>query len=406
MTASRLAVAFLALTLPAALRTVPAQVTSTLDVGLRQWDGSAAPAGLAAAPALRVERESFRITASGAATIDGRQLRMLDGAADARLISPRLPRLGGIRGELSATLDRDPYDSVPGAAQVGISGRLRLDRPGYGLWASGGRTRSWTAARTPAATVSGAGVWRTVGEMTIGASLRHQSVERREGVVDDSASCRRRSASDTTPGLRGGCARGASATDVEASAEWGRRNVELLASGGSRLTFRGVGSGGARLWGAASGAVWLAPQVALVASVARQPTNVVRGFPDRTFATLGFRVRPRLLQTRAVPVGEARPAVTAFDVGPEVSGRRTLRVVAPRARAVEIRGDVTGWDPVVLVERGGGRWEVELALPPGLHQLMLRIDGGAWRPPPGLPTADDGFNGEVGVIVVGEEGGP
>jgi len=404
MTASRRVVVCLALALPLAPRSALAQLTSTIDLGVRQWDGSVSPAGLAAAPAVRVERESFRIAAAGAATLDGGRPRVLDAAVDARLLSPPLTRLGGIRAELAAVVDRDPYDSVPGAAQVAIGGRLRLDRRTFGLWAGGGRTRSWSAGRTPAATVTGAGVWRTVRGMTLGASLRHQAFDPGGGAPGDSASCRRRrgSAPDTIPGV--GCGRPASATDVEASAAWSRRNVELLASGGSRLAVRGLGSGGARVWGATSASVWLTPQLAVVASVARQPMNVVRGFPDRTFATLGFRVRPRLLQGHAVPVGEARPAVAAFDVGPGVDGRRTLRVVAPGARTVEISGDVTGWNPIALAAREG-RWEVELVVPPGLHQLVLRIDGGAWRPPPRVPTADDGFNGEVGVIVVGEEGG-
>jgi hypothetical protein len=30
----------------------------------------------------------------------------------------------------------------------------------------------------------------------------------------------------------------------------------------------------------------------------------------------------------------------------------------------------------------------------------VRLDHGKWRSPPGVPTRRDGFNGEVGVIVV------
>jgi hypothetical protein len=39
-------------------------------------------------------------------------------------------------------------------------------------------------------------------------------------------------------------------------------------------------------------------------------------------------------------------------------------------------------------------------LPPGVHTLAVRVDGGAWGAPPGLPAADDGFGGEVGTLVV------
>ena len=36
----------------------------------------------------------------------------------------------------------------------------------------------------------------------------------------------------------------------------------------------------------------------------------------------------------------------------------------------------------------------------GIHQINLRIDGGQWIAPPGMPTMKDGFNGEVGVLVI------
>jgi hypothetical protein len=67
---------------------------------------------------------------------------------------------------------------------------------------------------------------------------------------------------------------------------------------------------------------------------------------------------------------------------------------------VELESDVTGWSPVTLGPLGGGRWAAELELAPGIHQLALRVDGGLWLPPPGLPTAPDGFGGTVGVWVV------
>ena len=49
---------------------------------------------------------------------------------------------------------------------------------------------------------------------------------------------------------------------------------------------------------------------------------------------------------------------------------------------------------------GFGWWEVPLDMSPGVHRIAIRVDGGAWMPPPEVPTAADEFGGEVGLIVV------
>ena len=36
----------------------------------------------------------------------------------------------------------------------------------------------------------------------------------------------------------------------------------------------------------------------------------------------------------------------------------------------------------------------------GVHQINMRIDGGQWIAPPGMPTRKDEFNGDVGLVVV------
>ena len=76
------------------------------------------------------------------------------------------------------------------------------------------------------------------------------------------------------------------------------------------------------------------------------------------------------------------------------------RGARPGARLVEVNGDFTDWQPLRLDHVGGDRWKAIVALMPGVHQVSLRVDGGAWLPPPGAPTAADGFGGMVGVVVV------
>ena len=79
---------------------------------------------------------------------------------------------------------------------------------------------------------------------------------------------------------------------------------------------------------------------------------------------------------------------------------RTIRVAAPAAHSVELTGDMTRWRVVAMTRDSDGRWSVALRLPPGVYNCNVRIDGGRWTPPPGLPTSRDDFRGEVGIMIV------
>ena len=79
---------------------------------------------------------------------------------------------------------------------------------------------------------------------------------------------------------------------------------------------------------------------------------------------------------------------------------RTLRVVAPGARRVELMGDFTEWNAVPLDQVAKDTWEMTLRIAPGTYRLSVRLNGGAWGPPPGIPSQSDEFNGVVGVVVV------
>jgi AMP-activated protein kinase-like protein len=61
--------------------------------------------------------------------------------------------------------------------------------------------------------------------------------------------------------------------------------------------------------------------------------------------------------------------------------------------------DFTGWEIVVL-ERSGNEWRLTQEVPPGLHRIAIRVDGGDWIAPPGLPRATDELGGVVGLITV------
>ena len=53
-----------------------------------------------------------------------------------------------------------------------------------------------------------------------------------------------------------------------------------------------------------------------------------------------------------------------------------------------------------MTATGDDWWETSLTIAPGLHQVQVRLDGGPWQVPPGLPRTNREFAGEAGVLVV------
>jgi hypothetical protein len=103
---------------------------------------------------------------------------------------------------------------------------------------------------------------------------------------------------------------------------------------------------------------------------------------------------------RRVPVAASGATVATFDVRSAGESQQTLLVRVGGVERVEVMGDFTAWEPKLLTRIGRDRWEITLPITPGIHQINIRVDNGKWRPPPGTPTMRDGFNGEVGILVV------
>jgi 1,4-alpha-glucan branching enzyme len=89
-----------------------------------------------------------------------------------------------------------------------------------------------------------------------------------------------------------------------------------------------------------------------------------------------------------------------FEVRRIDARTRELRVRAPSASTVEVMGDFTEWRPVSLHSEQNGWWTVQLTVNPGIHELNVRIDGGPWTVPQGLPRKSDEFGSSVGVLVI------
>ena len=77
-----------------------------------------------------------------------------------------------------------------------------------------------------------------------------------------------------------------------------------------------------------------------------------------------------------------------------------VRVHLRDVSSAEIAGDFTDWKPVPLEPLHGGWWYQVLRVSPGIHRVQLRLNGGAWQSPPGLPRADDGPGGPSGTLLV------
>lgn len=150
----------------------------------------------------------------------------------------------------------------------------------------------------------------------------------------------------------------------------------------------------------AAATVWRTPTQAFVLSVARQLPDFVRGADASNWFTVGVRLNepsPALaIALRTPPTIQV--AAAEVDANGD-STRRTLRVRAPAARQVEVMGDFTDWEPAALTPTGDV-FTGSFVLSPGSHRLMLRIDGGAWRPAANTPAVDDDFGGRVGLLVV------
>ena len=154
-----------------------------------------------------------------------------------------------------------------------------------------------------------------------------------------------------------------------------------------------------RRWAQASLAYRLWPHLAVVASAGSRAPQVYALDPageHRTSVALRF---SEWQSSAPRPTLAARAQISDCRLHALGAARYAIRVRAAGARRVELTGDMTQWQPIPMAFLGAGRWEAIVEMNPGLHQLNLRADGGAWLPPPGFPTAIDGFAGEVGIVV-------
>jgi hypothetical protein len=253
---------------------------------------------------------------------------------------------------------------------------------------------------------AGIGAWRTLRQVLLSVDLVNRSV-RDPG---SSGSTSRRSIPDSvwndtsqqfvsisrsvTSVDSGAASRTAAWREVEVRAQWAGARLSLTAQGGMRLA-----TPQAR-WGEFEAVLQAFPRAAVVAGAGWEPMASLIGDRRGASLSLGLRLSPAPRRPRPTLGASPEAAGLTVEIVPGAGGARRLRVRAPFARRVEMAGDFTGWQPVLLAPDGRGAWSAALPIAPGLHRVVLRFDGGRWVPPEGVPRVADDFGGESGVVSV------
>jgi hypothetical protein len=354
-------------------------LTTSLDVGaatVRYADSIDVVAAMVG-PSIRYESARATLSASGTYSRSGPNIWTTQGALAGSLFTPRLARL---RPELAASAGGSVHQDGTRTGQMLGELRAHLLLGRGGLWLGAGAGRTWDGALWRGLALGDVGAWMRLGGANLVASVTPT-------VVDDTIRY----------------------ADTEVGIHWPRERVELSATLGARAGHDlPVVGGRAAVWGSLSGAVWLAPQLAIVASAGSYPVDFVQGYPGGRYASIALRLRARPRAGRPAPTaagardiaGAVAADITDFAVQDAGSGRRTLRVRAPRAQRVEVAGDFTNWIPVPLTPASAGWWTTTLPIPSGTHQMNLRLDTRTWIAPPGLARIADEFGGAVGLLIL------
>ena len=185
--------------------------------------------------------------------------------------------------------------------------------------------------------------------------------------------------------------------EISGVMEWTFFTARVGMRGGARLAATGVP---AERWSRGSVELPLLPWLELVAEAGRHPSTPEQRLPGYRFGSLGVRIRHRA----GTPQHEPAVLAIAPDDAPraEVDGDGRLVLRGVMAASVDVMGDFTDWKPAPLDSVAPARWQYHLRLPPGVYHLMIRIAGGTWQAPPGLPILVDDLEQPVGLLVVAQ----
>lgn len=353
-----------------------AQIAATLDGAATRisYSEGSPSTGLSIAPNFQLIRPWQSFIAGGAVTRFPGDVWSVQGHIGG---STYLGLTGGFRPELEGRLRGTRHEDGGGSSE--FAGAARLHRFGFerGFWIGANGGRSWDGLEWRGTVALEGGGWTRIGPGTLSLALTGSRVN------DE---------------LR--------FAEAESAFRMDRGPLELVAYGGLRHWFR-PDDAAAEGWGGASVAWWLGDRFALTVSGGAYPADYAQGLPSGTFGSLGMRVSTgRIAQARRVNepldliLPPRRPGAPGLAFERLEGGLARITIGGLDAGNVELMGDFTGWEPVTLLPAGQGLWETTLAVPAGIHRVNLRVDGGQWVVPLGLPSSTDEFGGAAGILIV------
>lgn len=410
-----------ALLVPARPGELAAQLVSKLEAGQYTVSDGVLPfTAFRLAPNFTFDRPHARISASGSLLLTEQNLQVADGIVSGTFTSPTVY---GVRAEMIGNASRAVDDRSLGSDQVDVQTRVHLlFKQHGGLWLGGGVARPWRVAVVSSADVVDAGLWGKVGDTPSGlgtatftTTFTNFSFSKVVSVIDAtsaSVSCDVSIAGAAAPpdmtralftrsATTGPCERQSRFGDLEGSMHWEVGPLELAAESGYRFGDAYDVTPDSRRWSSAMATVWLNERVAIVGGGGRQPELPLRGLPARNFGMAGLEIAYTPVSKSAIPVSMPHTVlVKDFDLRAGTGGMQKIVIHVGGVETVDVMGDFSDWAPLTLVRRGRDLWELNVPLSPGMHQINVRVDGGPWMAPPGVPTVSDSYSGFVGLIVV------
>lgn len=288
-------------------------------------------------------------------------------------------------GDLSAWLA--PFEGTALHLELAGAGNASRHSSGFDTYLARGDVRAHWIAGTVGGWV-GLGATRSESASDSGGT---------SGIVPGVGAWARHRAARATVGYQAPSAFGQRFHELSSSLSASSERVDVTAFAGWRAASGNAGID-PEAWAGATAALWVLPNAALVVSGGRYGSDVLQGLPGGSFVGIGFRLTSRRIRplpdpsTRA-PLFFSSERAAAGSIGFGVEG----------ARSVEVAGDWNDWTPEPLRKDDDGRWVLPAGLEPGIYRFNLRVDGMRWIVPDGVPATDDGFGGEVGILIVRDE---
>lgn len=393
-----------------------AQIASKLQAGsiTTQQDGEVPASVFSVAPGIRVDLPYLALAAHGSAWLTGQQWQIADGTLSGTLLTPTVRHF---RAEVIGNASRAFFDRSLENDQFDAQARLHmLFAQNGGIWVGGGVARPWRIAVVSAVDVTGGGAWTRVGDATFSGTYTNFFFTKVAASRDSSGTtqtCGTRNEPLSLAGSTGSslsssstatatdCRRQSRFSDIEGSVNWAYGWLELTGQAGYRFGDSYDVTPDSRRWAAGTAVLWVTNRVAAVMGGGRIPANPSRGLPARNYANFGLMLSYSSIPRTTVPVAPMTiAAVKDFEVRPLATGTQKITVRVGGVETVEVMGDFSDWTPLVLMRRGRDLWDITLPVTTGVHEINLRLDGGPWLAPPGLPTRRDSFSGDVGLLVV------